>query len=45
MHLPTTDLSIHTTKSDQIWSTQTITYSLKNNKSFLQSVESLFKFN
>ena len=43
--LPTIDLAIHTTKSNETYSEQVVSYSIKNNKSFLQSVESLFKPN
>ncbi len=40
--LPTIDLSIHTSKNNQSWSTQKIDYSLKLGKGFLSSIESLF---
>lgn len=40
--LPTIDLSIHTIKSNQPWTTQNINYTIKLNKSFLASIESLF---
>jgi len=43
--LPTIDFNIHTSKSNKSWSDQTISYNLKSNKSFLQSVESLFNLN
>ena len=41
--LPTIDLAIHTTRTNELYSEQSLSYSLKSNKSFLQSVESLFK--
>ena len=40
--LPTIDLSIHTIKTDQAWTTQNINYSIKHAKGFLSSIESLF---
>jgi len=40
--LPTIDLSIHTIKTDQPWTMQNINYSVKSDKSFLWSIESIF---
>jgi hypothetical protein len=40
--LPTIDLTIHSTKTDQPWTSQSINYTIKHNKSFLESLESLF---
>ena len=40
--LPTIDLSIHSIKTDQPWTMQNINYSVKSDKSFLWSIESLF---
>lgn len=40
--LPTIDMAIHTTKGDQYWTAQNISYDIKYKKSFLNSVQSLF---
>ncbi len=41
-NLPTIDLSIHTIKTDQPWTTQKVMYNLKHKTSFLGAIESLF---
>ena len=41
-NLPTIDLSIHTIKNDQPWTTQKVVYNLKHKTSFIGAIESLF---
>src|SRR3989339_2090432 len=39
-NLPTIDLSIHTIKTDQPWTTQNVVYNLKYKTSFMSAIES-----